>query len=275
MGMRKKCADWPPGIVATFAKAFAVTFFGILFVVVLVIVGAMAAHAEEGRFYLGLDAAADAQEFTYGKTVYTPEGLTRNEATSAEGDADQTLPTLGAFGGYRWPLPGSAGLHLSAEVDVAFHPKKLKGRLEGTGYSWTDTWPEDWWLKRNYSYGFTLKFGGPLGNSDFGLYALAGLRGVKTEFSITETGCPGPDLQCPPTPLANFTEKVDRSFSAWTLGAGLERRLGEKFAAQLEVRRTDYKRKSWDRLFDEGAVIIPSTLNGRQTTAALRLVRYF
>ena len=114
-----------------------------------------------------------------------------------------------------------------------------------------------------------------MGNSDFGLYVLTGLRGVKTEFSITETGCPGADLQCPPTPLASFTEKVDRSFSAWTLGAGLERRLGERFAAQLEVRRTDYKRKSWDRLFDEGAVIIPSTLNGRETTTTLRLVRYF
>ena len=273
MGMQEKCADSLRGIFATFAKAFAVTFFGILFVAVLAIVWAMAAHAQEGRFYLGLGAAADAQEFTYGKTVYTPEGLTRNEATSAKGDADRTLLTLGAFGGYRWPLPGSS-LHLSAEVDVACHPKKLKGRLAGTGYSWTDTWPEDWWLKRNYSYGFTLKFGGPLGNS-VGLYALAGLRGVKTEFSITETGCPGPDLQCPPTPLASFTEKVDRSFSAWTLGAGLERRLGEQFAAQLEVRRTDYQRKSWDRLFDEGAVIIPSTLNGRETTAALRLVRYF
>ena len=237
--------------------------------------GVLTAQAEEGRFYLGLGADADAQEFTYGKTVYTPESLTRNEVTSAEGDADQTLFTLGAFGGYRWPLPGSGGLHLSAEIDVAFHPKKLQGRLEGTGYTWTDTWPEDWWLKRNYSYGFTLKLGGPLGNSDFGLYALTGLRGVKTEFSITETGCPGPDLQCPPTPLASFTEKVDRSLSAWTLGVGLERRLGERFAAQLEVRRTDYKRKSWDRLFDEGAVIIPSTLNGRETSAALRLVRYF
>ena len=274
MRMQERCADWLPGIVAAFAKAFAATRFGILFVTVLAIAGAMAAHAEQGRFYLGLGATADAQKFTYGKTVYTPEGLTRNEVTSAKGAADQTLLTLGAFGGYRWPLPGSGGLHLSVEVDAAYHPKKLKGRLEGTGYSWTDTWPEDWWLKRNYSYGFTLKFGGPLGNA-VGLYALAGLRGVKTEFSITETGCPGPDLQCPPTPLASFTEKIDRSFSAWTLGAGLERQLGEKFAVQLEVRRTDSKRKSWDRLFDDGAVIIPSTLNGRETSAALRLVRHF
>ena len=239
--------------------------------------GALAAHGEgeQGRFYLGLGAAADAQEFTYGKTVYVPDGLTPNAATSAEGDADQALFSLGAFGGYRWPLPGSGGLHLSAEVDLAFHPNRLKGHLEGTGYTWTDTWPEDWWLKRNYSYGFTLKLGGPLGDSGFGLYALAGLRGVKTEFSITETGCPGPDLQCPPTPLASFTEQVDRTFRAWTLGAGLERRLSERLAAQLEVRHTNYKRKSWDRIFDDGAVIIPSTLKGRETGAALRLVRYF
>ena len=237
--------------------------------------GVLTAQAEGGRFYLGLGAVADAQEFTYGKTVYIPGGLTRNEFTSAEGDAGQTLFTLGGFGGYRWPLSASGGLHLSAEIDVAYHPNELKGNLEGTGYTWTDTWPEDWWLKRNYSYGLTLKLGGLLGDSDFGLYALTGLRSVKTEFSITETGCPGPDLQCPPTPLASFTEKVDRRFGARTLGVGLERQLGERFAAQLEVRHTNYKRKSWDRLFDDGAVVIPSTLNGRETSAALRLVRYF
>ena len=170
--------------------------------------GVLTAQAEEGRFYLGLGAVADAQEFTYGKTVYIPGGLTRNEFTSAEGDAGQTLFTLGGFGGYRWPLSARGGLHLGAEIDVAYHPNELKGHLEGTGYTWTDTWPEDWWLKRNYSYGLTLKLGGLLGNSDFGLYALTGLRGVKTEFSITETGCPGPDLQCPPSPLAASPKKL-------------------------------------------------------------------
>lgn len=239
----------------------------------LLALGGLAAHAGEGGWHLGLGAAADVQEFTYGKTVYTEASLARGEFTSAEGDADQILPTLGAFVGYRWPLPGSNGLHLSAEVDVAWHPTKLKGHLEGTGYSWTDTWPEDWWLKRNYSYGLSLKLGGLLQFSGFDLYALAGLRSVATEFSITETGCPGPDLQCPPTPLASFTDKVDRRFSAWTLGAGLERRLGEQHAVQLEVRRADYKRKSWDRLF-EGGVIIPSTLNGSEIGVALRLIRH-
>ena len=237
----------------------------------LLALGGLGALAGPGGLYMGLGAGVDGQEFTYGKTVYTEEGRARGEVTSAEGDADQTLTTLGVFGGYRWDLPIS-GLHLSAEVDVAWHPNRLDGHLEGTGYTWTDTWPEDWWLQREFSYGLVLKLGGLLQRANFDLYALAGVRAVATEFSITETGCPGPDLQCPPTPLASFTEAVDRRLGAWTVGAGLERQLGERFAMQLEVRFLDHQRKSWDRLF-EGGVIIPSTINGSEVGVALRLLR--
>ena len=238
----------------------------------LVALVGLAANAATSGWQLGFGAAADSQTFTYGKTVYTAESLARGEFTSAEGDAERTLPTLGVSSGYRWALPGDRGLHLSTEVDAAWHPTRLEGHLEGTGYTWQDTWPEDWWLKRNYSYGITWRLGGPLPSSRLGLYALAGLRGVATEFSITETGCPGPDLVCPPTPLASFTEAVGRRLSAWTLGAGLERQLNERFALQVEVRRTEYRRKSWDRLF-EGGVIIPSTVAGKEFGLALRLVR--
>lgn len=240
---------------------------------VLLAASAMAAHGAEGRWYVGLGAGVDRQDFTYGKTVYTAEGLASGDFTSAQSDAKETLTTLGVFGGYRWPLPGSSGLHLSAELNAAWHPDRLEGHLEGTGYTWADTWPEDWWLQRNASYGFGLKLGGLLKRPRIDLYALAGMRSVATEFSITETGCPGPDLQCPPTPLASFTDKVDRRFRAWTLGAGLERQLGERHALQVEVYFMDYRRKSWDRLF-EGGVVIPSTLNGTETSLALRLIRF-
>ena len=239
-----------------------------------VLVGLVGLHAQAGPGgpYLGVGAAVDRQDFNYGKTVYTEEGRALGIVTSADSDADEALATLAVFGGYGWQLPGSSGLRLSAEVDVAWHPNRLDGHLEGTGYTWEDTWPEDWWLQRNYGYGLALKLGGLLKRPDMDLYALAGVRGVATEFSITETGCPGPDLQCPPTPLASFTDKVDRRLSAWTLGAGWERQLGERLALQLELRVVDYRRKSWDRLF-EGGVVIPSTINGRETGLALRLVR--
>ena len=237
---------------------------------VLVGLAGLNAQAGPGGLYLGVGAAVDVQDFTYGKTVYTE--ASPGEVTGAESDADQALATLGVFGGYRWQLPGNSGLHLSAEADVAWHPNRLEGHLEGTGYTWTDTWPEDWWLQRNYGYGLAVKLGGLLKRPNMDLYALAGMRGVATEFSITETGCPGPELLCPPTPLASFTDKVDRRLSAWTLGAGLERQLGERLAVQLELRIVDYKRKSWDRLF-EGGVVIPSTINGRETGLAVRLLR--
>ena len=233
--------------------------------------GGMAAYAQQDGLYLGFGAAVDNQDFTYGKTVYTE--ARPDEVTSAESSADQTLSTLGLLAGYRWQLPGNRGMHLSAEFDVAWHPNELEGHLQGTGYTWTDTWPEDWWLQRNTSYGVALRLGGLLQRSDFDLYVLAGLRRVSAEFTITETGCPGPDLQCPPTPLASYTDEVDRRLSAWMLGAGIERSLSERFALQVEVRVIDYRRDSWDRLF-EGGVIIPSTINGRETGLAVRLIRH-
>ena len=235
---------------------------------------ALGALAADDGLYVGFGAAADSQTVMYGKTVYTEEGLAQGESTSADAEADEAVFTVGALGGYRWRLPGESNLHLSLELDAAWHPNKLEGKLEGTGYTWTDTWPEDWWLKRKSSMGLTVKIGAPLPRAGFDLYALAGLRRVAAEFSITETGCPGPELQCPPTPLASFTDTVDRNFRAWTLGAGVERQLGERFALQLEVRRTRYSRKRWDRLF-EGGVIIPSSVAGRELGLALRLVRYF
>lgn len=233
---------------------------------------ATAAQADGGP-YLGLGASLDSQQFTYGKTVYTSASRALDAFTSAESDADRLLPTLGVFAGYRLDLPLSR-LHLSVEVDGAAHPSKLKGYLEGTGHTWADTWPEDWWLKRKSSYGLAVKLGGLLGALPVDLYALAGLRSVETEFSITETGCPEPDLMCPPTPLASFSDTVERTLRAWTVGLGLERGLTERYALQLEVRRTDFRRKSWDRLFP-GGVVIPSTVNGDETEAALRVVRRF
>ena len=231
-----------------------------------------AGEREQGGWYLGVAAAADRQEFAYGKTVYTEAGLAQGVVTSADSDANRAALMFGGLAGYRWPLPGRRGLHLDVEVDAAWHPSKLKGHLEGTGHTWTDTWPEDWWLRGSVSYGLAVKLGGRLANSACNLYALAGLRTIATEFSITETGCPGPELQCPPTPLASFTEAVDRRFGARVFGVGLERPLGERHALQLEARRIDYQRKRWNRLF-EGGVIIPSTVEGSENGVALRLIR--
>ena len=233
--------------------------------------GALAAGAEPGGPYLGVAGAADMQQFTYDKSVYTPEGLASGEVTMNDDTAKDTLWTVGVFTGYRWPV-GASGLRLAAEIDLMAHPQRLEGHLEGTGYTWTDTWPEDWWLDRDLSYGITLRLGGPFPGSRFGWHVLAGLKRAQTEFSITETGCPGADLQCPPTPLASFTEAVERDFNARVFGAGIAHPLTDVLSLELEVRRTEYDRKAWDRLFEGGAVIIPSALEGHDTTATLRLV---
>lgn len=234
--------------------------------------GALPAQAEAARWHIGVGAEMERQAFNYGKTVYTEAGLAQGVVTSADSDAEGTLATVAAFAGRRWPLPGERGLALVAEVDVAWHPTRLEGYLQGTGHTWTDTWPEDWWLQRDHSYGLTLKLAGLRKRPGLDVYALAGWRRTAAEFSITETGCPGPELQCPPTPLASFTDAVDRRLAAWSLGAGVERRLSARHALQVEVRWRDYRRNRWNRLF-EGGVVIPSTVDGSELGLAVRLVR--
>ena len=229
------------------------------------------AQAEEGRFYAGLAASAESMDIRYSKSVYE-SAAPRDIASDAAAD-DEDVSGFGALAGYRWPLGG--GLFLSGEADYVAHGGTLRARLPGTGQNQGQVWPEDWSLKKDYSYGLTLRLGGSPGGSDLSLYALAGLRSIRAEFTIVQTGCPAAVAPCPPGPLAVSTFRHDRDFTAWTIGAGVEKPLGEDFALQLEARYADYDRKSWTRLFNQGEVVIPLALSGRETGVALRLLRYF
>ncbi len=226
-----------------------------------------------GRFYLGASVSADFQDLRYDKSVYREENYPRGPGFDDSGASDKTGYGTGLLAGYRWPLPGQ-GFYLSGELDVAYHGGVLRGALAGTGQRQGDVWPENWSLDRNYSYGLTVRLGRAPGPGGVGLHLLAGVRGVDTDFTITEIGCP--DLfACPPDPLVSSTVERDQTLTAWTIGAGLERPLGANVAVQLEARYTDCLRKSWNRLWNEGEVIIPSALDGDEVNLALRLIRYF
>ena len=232
---------------------------------------AVPAQAEGGRFYAGLAAGADSMDIRYRKSVYA-SAAPQDIAGDAAAD-DETVRGFGALAGYRLPLGG--GLFLSGEIDAAWHDGTLRAKLAGTGRNLGQVWPEDWSLKKDYSYGLTARLGGSPDGSDLSLYALAGVRSIRAKFTIVQTGCPPAVAPCPPGPLAVSTFRHDRDFTAWTFGAGIEKPLGGSCALQLEARYADYDRKSWTRLFNQGEVVIPLVLSGRETGLSLRLLRYF
>ena len=229
--------------------------------------------AGDGRFYLGAGVSADFQDLRYDKSVYRGEDYPEGPGFDDSGSSDKTGYGAALLAGYRWSLPGRE-FYLSGELDAAYHGGVLRGALAGTGQRQGDVWPENWSLDRNYSYGLTLRLGRAPGPRGVGWHLLAGARGVDTDFTITEIGCPDPFV-CPPDPLVSGTVKRDRTLNAWTIGAGLERALGANVALQLEARYTDYLRKSWNRLWNEGEVVIPSALEGDEVNLSLRLLRYF
>lgn len=234
--------------------------------------------AQEGHFYIGIGLTADSQDARYHKSVIVGKEFAREDGpTSDSSGADETIYGLGALFGYRWPLFGSKNFYLSGEIDIAHHSGTLRGNLDGTGLGFPETWPEAWSLEKDYSYGLTLKLGrvSP-GDSSLSLYTLAGIRSIRTDFKIKETaGCEPHISPCPPYPSTIFNLKYKRDFTAWVLGAGVEKQIGESMSLQLEARYTDYSRKRWSRRFTDPYVNIPSALDGDETGLAMRLVRYF
>ena len=247
-------------------------------ILVISILAGMAADvgAEPGRFYAGVGLSADFQDVRYQKSVHTANSKRGPYGASD----DETAYGFGVLAGYRWPL--GSGLYLSGELDVARHSEKLHGNLQGTGRLYGQVWPENWSFEKDYSYGLTLKLGGAFNGSDLELYALAGVRNIRAKFAITETGCADPNqtdlAQCAQNPgLVTGTVKRDRDYTAWILGAGIEKPLCETMGLQMEVRYADYRRESWDRLFkdDTTTATIPTGVSGNETSVALRLIRYF
>ncbi len=235
-----------------------------------------------GRFYAGLVGSAEQQDARYGKSV---ANRTTGIVNSAYDDADREIYGLGIVGGYQWPLSVDGRIHLSGEIEVLRHSGRIRGQYpgackhDGSCTRFGDAWPESWVLEKNSSWGATLRLGmrPEFAGPDVGFYVLAGFRHMRTDFSITYSGCfaavaPGQD--CPSGSMAtNETLAYDRNFDAWTAGLGAERRLDDAFALQAEARYTDYEREAWVSRHE--VVTVPAALSGREIGLSLRLIRYF
>lgn len=235
-----------------------------------------------GRFYVGLVGSAEQQDARYSKSV-------ANNATgavnTAHDDADREIYGLGIVGGYQWPLSADGGIYLSGEVEVLRHSGRIRGQYpgackhDGPCTRFGDAWPESWDLEKNSSWGATLKLGlrPEFAGPDVSVYVLAGFRHMRTDFSVTYSGCfvaVSPGQECPSGSMAiNETLASDRNFDAWTVGLGAEKQLDGSLALQVEARYTDYEEEAWvDR---HEAVTVPIALSGREIGLSLRLLRYF
>ena len=130
-------------------------------------------------------------------------------------------------------------------------------------------------MNKHRSYGLTLKVGARpamLGTfmQNASLYALAGLRRVKTDFRLNYLGCLEP-LDCAAGEFARGTRSLDQDFTAWTLGAGIEKRLGERLAVQGELRFTQYLQEDW-LSFNLNGIEVPVELDGDDLDLAVTLI---
>ena len=239
--------------------------------------------AQDQGFYLGLAATAEQFDVNIRKVVdnrqpgnQTPsQGQVFNDRNSG----DATATGLGAAAGYRLPLNGN-GLHLSAEFNVAWHSGTAKGLLAGVRNAearaeyqaeqgqplpefgdrgWAqagESWPDAWRFKKDWSYGATLRLGGQpaflgaLIGQNAELYALAGALRTNTKYVNRYLGClapPTPELPTPCPTAADFTSgssRFSKARTAWTLGLGVGKPIGQRALLQVEAYYADYGRKT-------------------------------
>ncbi len=246
------------------------------------------AHSLDGRFYIGLKTDASLLRGSYNKAVDNtdPRNISpqRGKVNRDDDSADEMLYGLGFLGGYRWNLTAD-GLYLSGEIDMAYHGGTLRSRLDGRGTSagrdqYGESWPDRWSVEKVKSQGITLKLGGSpdllrsWAGSDASVYALAGVRRIKTQIRARLNGCFVP-TPCLPTELDSGTETTNEYFTAWTSGLGLEKMLGAHVGLRGEIRYTGYLSEDWTKSYFEDKVKVPVRVDAEEIDFSLDLVWYF
>lgn len=254
---------------------------------------------EEG-FYMGLSASAESLDATLFKTTDNTHPMNMSPSSGRifhVRDSDtQTTSGFGVLAGYTFH-PGNRELYLSAEIDLAYHGGKTRGRLEwikdsaareraGSDPDWPqsgESWPDDWTFEKDRSYGLTLRLGGPVDaltpvlGAGSGIYALAGVRRVEAEYVNDYEGCPRDD-DCSPEGRGHVDflvgqSRTDRTYTVWAVGAGLHKPLGHRVGMQIEAYYAAYDAVSLLLLDTDKRVV--HEVDAKETGLRLRLLRYF
>ena len=267
--------------------------------------------AQIGGFYLGLATAVEQFDASIRKVVDNrhPGNLTpsQGQVFRDRDSGDGTATGLGAVAGYRVPL-NESGLNLSAEFNLTWHGGRAKGQLAGVrniqaraayqaeqGHpmpefgerGWAqagESWPDAWRLKPDWSYGATLRLGGQPGflgallGQNAELHALAGVQRTETKYVNHYLGClapPRPNLPTPCPTAADFTSgssRFSKTRTAWTLGLGVGKPIGQRTLLQAEAYYADHGSK---KITEFTAPTLVTQAPGADAVGLrLRLLRY-
>ena len=257
------------------------------YLVVLFLVCAYGAvPARSGDIYVGATASADRLNVLYEKIVDNtdPRNFSLNQGQRLRGEASTTDVTYsyGFLAGYKVPL-SVTGVYVALEGDVLRHGGVAVGRLLGIGSSegrnqLGEVWPEDWSLEKNRSYGLTARAGAgiPFIGTWVGpsVYGLVGVRRLKASFGSEYTGCPTETACTEPGQFVSGSDSFSESFSGWTVGGGVEKKLGG-LAIRGELRVTDYSKAGRVIPFDDLFVSVPLELEPDSITFGVTLLWYF
>ncbi|MCE2484944.1 MAG: hypothetical protein J4F42_05490 [Desulfurellaceae bacterium] len=111
--------------------------------------------------------------------------------------------------------------------------------------------------------------------SDTSVYALAGVRRLRTRMRIAYTGCPYATDLCPPAEFVSGADTWTEHLIGWTSGVGLEKMLGQNLALRGEFRYVGYENHSWLSLPDDGKIRVPAEMDSDEVDLSLSLVWYF
>ncbi|MDE0152851.1 MAG: outer membrane beta-barrel protein [Gammaproteobacteria bacterium] len=257
---------------------------------------------EEG-FYMGLSASAENLDATPSRitdNTHPMNATTSRGRTFSTRDSDtQTISGFGVLAGYTF-RPSNRELYLSAEIDLVYHGGKARGRLAWIKDSvlragannvpdWPQSgegWPDNWTFEKNRSYGLTLRLGGQpdfltsMLGPDSGLYALAGIRRIEAEYSLSYEGCPTTE-GCPggreDESYVQGSDRTDTDYTAWTAGLGLHTPVGDRLGMQVEMYYTNYEEEDLLLLDDNGPphIRVVHSPDADGIGLRLRLLRHF
>ena len=244
------------------------------------------ALAQDGRFYVGVTSDVDYLRVKHRKsTINAPNtGALHEGRTYHDSDSSSKIAFGGGlFGGYRLNLGEGGGFYVSAEVDGQIHARSASGVLPGKGDSPGrnqdgESWPDAWNLKRKYSYGATLRFGGlsEFLGSGSSIYALGGVRRMKARLKVDFYGCLDmPTRPCEDDEFGSGKYSQNNSLWGWTAGAGVEKMLGERIGIRSEIRHTRYEKLKRLDVLNEGNLRVPTSNEQNETDFSLSAVVYF
>ena len=248
--------------------------------------GAQTMPDENGGLYLGVSFPVGRFGATLQKAVdNTAPNTLVPEPRRGQVFRDEVAGTGLAYGvalnvGYRLPL-GDA-FHLDGQVGVGWSGGSLEAQFPGVGVSperkqLGESWPDVWTVEKPLSYSATVRVGGAPGAlraRSLSVHVMAGFGFTDVRLRSDYNGCFTTE-PCDPSEFGSGTENLDFDFTAWMVGVGMERGVGERFAVRIEAGYTSHAVEHWVTPFDDVGVTVDQHIDASESGLTISLIRRF